>query len=109
MKPKVGRPRTGDAARRYRPGDTVSRFVKLTGRYPAPVAARVRALADARGEPLWSVLCLAVETYLAELPRDERRDVDRVAKRTVRALERDAAEGYERNLLTKARARHAKG
>jgi hypothetical protein len=109
MKPKVGRPRTGDDARRYRPGDAVSRFVKLTGRYPAPVAARVRALADERGEPLWSVLCLAVESYLADLPAAERRTVDKHAKRTVRELERDAAEGYERNLLTKARARHAKG
>jgi hypothetical protein len=55
------------------------------------------------------VLCLAVESYLADLPAAERRTVDKHAKRTVRELERDAAEGYERNLLTKARARHAKG
>ena len=109
MKPKAGRPRTGDYARRYRPGETVSRFVKVTGRFPAPVAARLRALAAERGEPLWSVLCLAVETYLAELPAAERRTVDKHAKRTVRELERAAAEDYERNLELKAKARHAKG
>lgn len=108
MKPKLGRPRAGDYASRYRPGDAVSRFVKLTGRFPAPVAARLRALAGERGEPLWSVLCLAVESYLAELPPAERRNVDKLAKRTVRELERDAAEHYERNLELKAKARHTK-
>ena len=108
MKPKVGRPRSGDYARRYRPGDAVSRFTKITGRFPPPVAARLRALAAQRGEPLWSVLCLAVERYLADVPKAERRDVDKAAKRTVRHLARNAAEEYELNLLTKAKARRAK-
>ena len=101
----TGRPRTGTVAKRYRPGEAVSRFVKVTGRFPAPIAARVRALATHRGEPLWAVLCLAVETYLDALPKAERRTVDRAAKRTVRDLERAAGEDYERNLELKARTR----
>ena len=106
MNVKVGRPRTGTRAAKYRPGEKVSQFTKLTGRYPAAVAARVRALADARGEPLWSVLCDAAERYLADVPPAERRRMDTAARRTVRALERDAAEHYERNLAQKATTRH---
>ena len=101
---KVGRPRTGTRAARYRAGESVSRFVKLTGRYPAPLAARLRALAAHQGEPLWALLCEAAEQYLAALPLATRRRVDTAAKREVRELARNAVESYERNLETKARA-----
>ena len=105
MKPKVGRPRNGTRAARYRAGESVSRFVKLTGRYPAQLAARLRALATHQGEPVWALLCEAAEGYLAALPPATKREVDRAARREVRELERDAEESYERNLELKARAR----
>lgn len=104
----IGRPRTGTRAAKYRPDTSVSRMVKLTGRYPAPLAARLRALAVQQGEPLWSLLCEAAERYVAALPAPARRAMDAAARREVRELERDAVESYERNLELKARARHAK-
>ena len=105
--PTLGRPRTGTQARRYRPDERVSAFVKVTGRYPAPVAARLRALAQVQGEPLWSVLVQAAEEYLDTLPAALRRDVERRGKHERRQLDIAARESYEKNLETKARA--AKG
>lgn len=102
---KLGRPRKGPLAAGYRPGEPVSKFVKVTSRYPAPVAARLRVLAELQGEPLWALLCEAAEHYLAALAPHVKRDVDRRARSEVRALERAAEESYERNLQTKARAR----
>lgn len=102
---RIGRPRRGRLAQAYHAGEQVSGFVKVTGRYPAPLAARLRALAELQGEPLWALLVEAAEAYVAAQKPELRKAADREAKRTVRQLEQDAVEQYERNRQTKARQR----
>lgn len=102
---RIGRPRSGRRGSSRYPAERVSTFVKVTGRYPAPLAARLRALAELQGEPLWALLVEAAEAYVAAQKPELRKTADREAKRTVRQLEREAVEQYERNLLTKARQR----
>jgi hypothetical protein len=102
---RLGRPRTGPRASRLFRGEKVSLFVKLTGRYPAPLAARLRVLALEQGEPLWVLLVEAAEAYLSALPSTLKAHVQRRARRDVHALQASAVESYERELLRKAQKR----
>lgn len=101
----IGRPRSGVTTRLRFMGEPVSGFVKLTGRYPAQMAAELRELARERKEPLWGVLMLAAEAYLKALPQKERARLYRRAHPDAHQLAKGAREQYERNLELKARTR----
>ena len=100
---RPGRPRVGDRASRLYADEKVSQFVKLTGRYPVPLAARLRSLAREQGEPLWVLLVEAAEAYFAALPPGVRNRVKRRAKSEEHLLKAGALESYERELERKAR------
>jgi hypothetical protein len=81
-----GRPRGGVA-----PGERVRGYPQVTVRLPAPLMARVRALAVVRGVPLWRLFMDAVDAYLeATVTADERRQVVRRARAFVREWDRES-------------------
>jgi hypothetical protein len=75
----VGRPPAGDE------GERVSEYPALTVRLPVHTKNALLAVARLRGTPAWRLVDQAILGLVASLPADERRDVERFAKRMTSA------------------------
>src|SRR3954471_3879748 len=71
-----GRPPAG-----RRPDERVSEYPRLAVRVPALTLDRLVALAEVSGLPQWRVLADAVDTYINQLPDDQRALLIRMLER----------------------------
>lgn len=78
-----GRPPAG-----VRPGDRVIDYPQLALRVPPSTLETLQALAQAEHEPQWRVLSSALDTYIAELPADNRALIAEMVKRSEPVLRR---------------------
>jgi len=73
----VGRPPAG-----ARDGEKVKDYPQLSVRVPLEIKARLEALSRVSSRPQWRLLCDAIDCYLRERPAGERRQVERLVRRS---------------------------
>ena len=85
---RLPRPSRRRGARIGREGERISDYHAVTLRAPRALHARLKALAEVRGEPLWALLVEAAEAFIAAQDAGTRARLEKRARQLVREFDK---------------------